>query len=459
MEAAEQVFNGRNKKLIERGGLKMKVGRALVVTLICMVLLTNCAKSIPEGKDTGVASNPSASTDTETGTPVSGDIDTEAKPVKPPVANKPLHSNGDGMQISPADLSTEQGIREYLVGDWFCTNEYMSTIAVNMIVTKDLTVQLSFYDTLTNESKGKYKGDIVFSRMYAASEDPPDLLTIELDDDEYIEADFYFKHMTIYDGKRVMSLFPTGSENSVFDILTGDSNSDYMIEEIMLEKVTGEISQGKPRKNDEFYAVFWGHGIKYESLWIDDVPWMPLEEDSFALIYPAAMTDREIEGHESILYGIDPDEKLEIVGDDLFKGDVYYVETDIAGNIVKFISADYKKFLDENPDLDVEEGSDDVDSDAIGSDAIDNETKDLIFDIITNDTDEIQSFLDIGMSILFTGETVRIDGENCYTLYLGTDHEDSFVREKQYAVNISTRQIYLYSFVYDSWLTLDEAYE
>jgi len=208
------------------------------------------------------------------------------------------------------------------------------------------------------------------------------------------------------------------------------------LEEVIFEKVTGEAPQGKIRKNDKFYANFWGHGVKYESIWIDDVEWtQPEVEDDYDQNYPVPRVINENKEQVSLLYKVDQNKKFDILGDDLFKGEVYYVETDENGNIVELINAEYKSFL--------EEGSDDNN--------IDPEIKNLVFDIIETDIVEIQEYLDTGMTILFTGETTIIDGEECYDVFLGTNHEEVFVREIHYTVNINTGQVYKYDVLNDSW--------
>ena len=334
-----------------------------------------------------------------------------------PVVKKPKPTIVKEPSISPPDLETEQGVREYLVGDWVCEIEYMSNIVANMTIHENLDVELSFYDSYINDLVVDYKGDIMFKRIYRDEEDAPDIITLQLNKEPYIECDYYFFHRTIYDGKRAMSLFFADLENSVFDIFTEDNGLEYTMGEVVFEKVTGEVSEVKLRKNDEFYAVFWGHGVHYESIWIDDVEWEPREED-YNFNYPVPMIVNENEVKESILYKVDSDKKFDILGDDMFKGDIYYVKTDERGIIVELISAGRKMFLEESAEEYIS---------------------------------EIQEKLANGMSILFTGETTIIDGEECYEISLGTDHDQVFVREIHYAVNISTEQVYEYNVLKDVW--------
>ena len=394
-----------------RWGVKMKKFIRLLAVFIAIIILTACSKSKPD------------------------DRDKSAKVNKIPVVEVSKDPMEEVKEISPPDLSSEEGVREYLVGEWTCNIEYMSNVMAHMTIYEDLNLELSFYDLFTNEAKGDYKGSVKFKRIYRDQEDPPDMITLELDDDDYEECDYFLMESTIYDGKRVMSLFFAGLEKSVFDILTGDDDLDYSIGEVMFEKVTGEVPEGKLRKNDEFYAIFWGHGGEHESIWIDDVEWTPPEgEDAYDPNYPVPRIRNENEETVSLLYKIAPDKQFDILGDDMFKGEAYYIETDEKANIVELINAEYKRYLEESSD-----------------DYMDVELKNLVYNIVFNNIDGINEYMDMGMTLLFTGETTIIDGEECYDVVLGTDHEESFVREIYYTVNISTEQVYRYDVLDDIW--------
>lgn len=348
-----------------------------------------------------------------------------------PVVKEPELNQVENPPISPPDLETEQGVIEYLVGDWVCEMEYMSNIVANMTIHENLDLELFFYDSLTDELVVDYKGDIMFKRMYRNQDDEPDMITLQLNEEPYIECDYYFFHRTIYDGKRAMSLFFGGLENSVFDIFTGDYGLEYTMGEVVFEKVTGEVTKGKPRKNDEFYAVFWGHGVHNESIWIDDVEWEPGYE-GYNRNYPVPMIVHENEEKESVLYNVDPDNKFEILGDDMFKGEAYYVTTDERGYIVELIGAERKKFLEESSE----------------------EYREKIryeISIIIEDIDEIQEYLDSGMSLLLTGEIIIIDDWECNEFALGTNHEEVFVREIYYAANLDLGIVYEYNVLDDIW--------
>ena len=385
----------------------MKKIISLLLVLIAILILTGCNNSKPKV------------------------IENNKPTTALPVVKEPESTIVKEPPISPPDLETEQGVREYLVGDWVCEIEYMSHIVANMTIHENLDLELSFYDSLTNEPVVDYQGDIMFRRLYRNQDDAPDIITLQLNEEPYIECDYYFFHRTIYDGKRAMSLFFAGLENSVFDIFMGDYGYKYTMGEVVFEKVTGEVTKEKPRKNNEFYAVFWGHGVHYESIWIDDVEWEPRYE-GYNPNYPVPMIVHENEVKESVLYKVDENNKFDFLGDDMFKGNTYYVTTDERGYIVELIGAERKKFLEESSDEYQEKIRDEI-------------------SILIEDIDEIQEYLDSGMSLLLTGEIIIIDDWECYEFALGTNHEENFVREIYYAVNLDLGIVYGYNVLDDIW--------
>ena len=346
--------------------------------------------------------------------------------------NMPIVEKSDNIQkqnkgITNIFFDSEDDIKEYLVGEWIYENDYKSQIVCQMEIDDNLIVKLSFNNSLTGESKGDYTGQIKFDRLYSEPNEIPDLICIELKNSDYPGGDFFFKHRTIYDEKRVMSWFLASNGSCIFDRL-GSDDYEYLTEEIVFEKRSGETSKLQPHKNKDFYAVFWGKGKKSQDLWLDDAIWTP-QEDDFAPLYPIAMNSYENEVPESVLYNISSEKKSELLGDDLFPGDVYFVQTDEYGDIINFISADYKRYIDNG--------------------SITPEIRSTVFDILENNVDEVDEYIKLGMTILFDGETIMLDGDEYYVVCLGTNHEENFVREIYYAVNVYTEQIYLYDILND----------
>ena len=64
-------------------------------------------------------------------------------------------------------------------------------------------------------------------------------------------------------------------------------------------------------------------------------------------------------------------------------------------------------------------------------------------------TDEVNYYLNLGMSVWYDGTKEMIDGKECLVFVLGTEHEECIVRENYYAV--SDNQVYYYDAINDAW--------
>lgn len=334
------------------------------------------------------------------------------------------------------DLTTEKSIRQYLVGEWLYEDPYLSDIACKMNIDEELNVKLSFENSYSAAPKGNYKGKITFDRIYAESNEGPDVISLELTDTDEPGGDFFFLHRTIYDNKRVMSWFPTENGNSIFNVI--DYSGEYLDlnEEVIFEKITGEKSKKKVRENGEFYAVLWGLNTNADSIWLDDVEWTPGYFD-YSSTYPAEMTGYKTDTLGSVLYSIASEKKFDILNDLLIVNMVYLVETDNQGRIIKFTPAEKnkKKWIDDNFTI--------------------SEIQDLIYKTLKI-YDEPRDYLDAGMSVLFTTTDGKIDceiidGIEYYFVSLGTDHEDRFVREVHYALDLVTKEIYWFDVINNKW--------
>lgn len=349
-------------------------------------------------------------------------------------------------KITSPNLTSEEAVREYIVGEWIFDKEYVSDRACRMIIDEDLKIKLSFSNLSKDDFKEDYQGQIFLDRMYAGQGDPPDIITIKLPGTEFSQSDFFFLHRTSYDSKHVMSIFYSGNGTSIFDVNLRDEESDYTLDELIFEKTCEYIPKIKASKNDKFYSVYWGKG-ENDNIWIDDVNWTPPTEGYLPGVYPYPMTLYENDIKESVLYNIKENRSRDILGDDLFPGQVYYVETDENANIVEFISAEYKRFLEVDEEYMKEYVEEDEEE--YNDYDIDDQLYDIIKEIV-----EVQEYIDLGMTILIEGETTTIEEEECYIVILGTDHEESFVREIYYAIDINTQQVYRLDVINDKWLPL-----
>ncbi len=395
----------------------MKYTRLLSL-LLCAAMLSGCNIPQAENKDQTIDKSVFESAFEK--------ASEKASERTPPVPKTPSKTQDIvTTSVAPPDLDSEEGIREYLVGEWVIANLDVSEIACRMIIDADLGVDLSFSNVYTDELYEVYKGKIKLGRAYAQPGETPDLILIELENSPIPGIDAFFLHRTIYDGRRVMALF-SSLYGTVFEILIAEGNYRYSFppKEIDFEKVTGEASARAPRKNDEFHAVYWGRTDDAKSFWLDDVVWIPTQD--YTPLYPGAMTDYENEIKESVLYSVSPNIAKNF--NQLIYSYAYLVQTDERGSVISCTLAEYPSPPDD-PALDIQQ---------------------KIFEIIYA-TKELNDYLGLGMEIMFDWETEIVDGAQCYRVALGTDHEDQFVREIHYAVNIDTRQVYKYDVIFDSW--------
>ena len=72
----------------------------------------------------------------------------------------------------------------------------------------------------------------------------------------------------------------------------------------------------------------------------------------------------------------------------------------------------------------------------------------IAFELL-RETEDVNNLMKSGMSLLYTGAIQQIDGRPCMVFALGTNHDDAFVQERQYAV--SDNMIYIYDAEKDTW--------
>ena len=65
---------------------------------------------------------------------------------------------------------------------------------------------------------------------------------------------------------------------------------------------------------------------------------------------------------------------------------------------------------------------------------------------------EVQYYINIGMSVQYTGQSREIDGRPCWIFALGTNRDDQFVRERYYGV--CDNLVYFYDALNDTWEAL-----
>ena len=309
--------------------------------MICILALPGCKGTKPENTETLVESKIPLLPEKPKDTTVSPD-DKEPKDLEE-----------EEIEIPVINLNSEEAIKDYLVGEWISDKEtlsdYLSTeseINCNMTIEGDLNVKFYFYNRYSGETIGDYLGTISLDKIDENAEGLPDLMAIDLGESDWPGGDYFFLHRTIYDGKRVMSLFFSGNGNGILDLLGDIDNFQYGPEEVLFEKDTGEKSQCIPLKDREFYAVYWGLGPNGKSLWLDNVQWTPTEEYDPDALYPTRMTLYQDDFPESTLYTIAKENITDILINPMYPGEVYFVQTDKDGNIIDFEDAAFKEYIE-----------------------------------------------------------------------------------------------------------------
>ena len=68
------------------------------------------------------------------------------------------------------------------------------------------------------------------------------------------------------------------------------------------------------------------------------------------------------------------------------------------------------------------------------------------------ESQDVQYYISMGMSVQYTGQIEEIEGRSCWIFALGTDRDDQFVRERYYGV--CDNLIYYYDSLNDKWEVL-----
>ena len=127
----------------------------------------------------------------------------------PLVVEEPFDSEKEEVEISGINLNSEEGIKEYLIGEWISDKETLSDyllteseINCNMTINQDLNVNLSFYNRYTDEIIGDYMGQINLDSFEGKGDKLPDLISIDLGDSDWPGGDYFFLHRSIYEDRK-----------------------------------------------------------------------------------------------------------------------------------------------------------------------------------------------------------------------------------------------------------------
>ena len=214
-------------------------------------------------------------------------------------------------------------------------------------------------------------------------------------------GDFLLWRKTLCDGEVILSLLQVNNGDSTFSVCFNDWAP-------ILRRYTGWTSQGEIRKGETFCGAAWKVDYETQTVWLDDIT-----EDG-----------RNIGRYEALPYQAAPQLDLYSLPDwSLENGAVWMVRTDAMGRIEEmqpYFNGTCEQLTEE-------------------------EAAELLCEVY-----EVQEYLNMGMKMFFDGTRETINDESCVVITLGTDHEESFVRELFYAVAPSGA-IYAYDLFNDSW--------
>jgi len=302
------------------------------------------------------------------------------------------------------DSSSDDGILGYLAGYW---EFYLQgNLNCDLSVYWDSSFLLSFYN-LWHEEVNTLSGTILSESDGNEFLNSSPVITLDFEDESISSEGFFVWEETVHEGRAIMSLLPLSDEPSVFDGIS---------EPLMFAKETDDFVEESLRKSAAFPATFWGADINGAYIWLDAMEYDDVYEEYFNSEKGTACYPLESEPDYSEFDGA-------------HMSDWIWVETNENGEVVSFNFSSNDEF---DTDLEFQELSE------------------FVFGII-NDTDAVKYYLEMGMTPLFTGETEVVQGEICYLIALGTDHEEHFVREVFFALNPVTLQVYEYDIINDIW--------
>ena len=87
-------------------------------------------------------------------------------------------------------------------------------------------------------------------------------------------------------------------------------------------------------------------------------------------------------------------------------------------------------------------------SDYVGSGESEDKNVAIAREILLESQD-VQYYISMGMSVQYTGQIEEIEGRSCWIFALGTDRDDQFVRERYYCV--CDNLIFYYDSLNDKW--------
>lgn len=326
----------------------------------------------------------------------------------------------------PLDFADEAALRAVLAGEWiyFADEDALWAVLAGAGIdclpdSDDPSAWITFSEdgAFRMQVKSPLDGTIWedagfcrLERLVVGEDEVPDMMALTLSEtaaDGYVDrpldsvGDFLLWRKTLCDGEVILSLLQVNNGDSTFSVCFNDWAP-------ILRRYTGWTSQGEIRKGETFCGAAWKVDYETQTVWLDDIT-----EDG-----------RNIGRYEALPYQAAPQLDLYSLPDwSLENGAVWMVRTDAMGRIEEmqpYFNGTCEQLTEE-------------------------EAAELLCEVY-----EVQEYLNMGMKMFFDGTRETINDESCVVITLGTDHEESFVRELFYAVAPSGA-IYAYDLFNDSW--------
>lgn len=263
---------------------------------------------------------------------------------------------------------------------------------------------------------------------------------------------------------------PSGSDDSSYQEFPGD-DWDWQESDDSLTQLQNEISQGGYAAGLAFIGYTAGMNdeidLRYNMLYSDigmEYSFIPMSgliiyegDELYAIVPPDENTTVTVYASYISEYGEYVDDLSMPLGEGL-PGEALVVLcnfSDLYSNVLVVVSDGYRS-VEFHPGLSGEDGRlakyPGVYDFSIYEKQLDEDSLDIATELLLQ-TDEIQTAMQHGMSLMYTGETELINGQICLLFTIGTNTEEHYVMEGYYAVGDGI--VYGFDFIYGTWYVLE----
>lgn len=331
-----------------------------------------------------------------------------------------FHDGEKEPESDPLDFANEETLRALLEGEWvYCPPASDSPAAwITFSTDGEFHVRLKDpQDGAVLEDTGVYQLDW----WETEKEEAPDMICLEFTEDSSgpisnktsSAGDHLIRLKTLCDGEVLLGLMQLNNGDSMFSLYFSDTAP-------FLRRYTGWQPQEEIRKSETFCASAWKVDCETQTVWLDDI----METEGF----------ENIGRYEALPYQAASQMDLTSLPSQLLvDGGIWLVRTDEKGQIFEMIPHVFEidDEYDELEGFTEEEAA-----------------------MILSEVQEVQEYLEQGMTMFFDGVTRSIEDAPCIMISLGRADEEIFISEFLYAVS-PTGRIYFYDTSTYSWNIVD----